>query len=183
MTPKLTCSCVCLYRLLRSLRPARRASARTRCACRRGRFRREFRRCLRASFRSPGRRVCSISAPCSPGYGISVTMIASRSLPNLFGRGFGAHLQRAAALGEIIVECPAAQDEAAGGEIRALHHFMIFGRCVADSAPAAMVASMISVRLCGGMLVAMPTAMPDAAVDQQVRNARGQNFRLTSLSS
>ena len=37
---------------------------------------------------------------------------------------------------------------------------------------------MISVRLCGGMLVAMPTAMPARAVDQQVGNARGQDFGL-----
>ena len=33
-------------------------------------------------------------------------------------------------------------------------------------------------RLCGGMLVAMPTAMPGSAVDQQVRDARRQDVRL-----
>ena len=40
----------------------------------------------------------------------------------------------------------------------------------------------ISVRLCGGMLVAMPTAMPERAVDQQVRQPRRQDRRLHLLA-
>ena len=47
--------------------------------------------------------------------------MASRSLPNLFGGGFGAQLERAAALGEVIQNALAAENESAGGEIRALH--------------------------------------------------------------
>ncbi len=39
----------------------------------------------------------------------------------------------------------------------------------------AMQALTTSVRLCGGMLVAMPTAMPRAAVDDEVRDARGED--------
>ena len=42
----------------------------------------------------------------------------------------------------------------------------------------AIVASITSPRLCGGMLVAMPTAMPPAAVDEEVREARRQDRRL-----
>ncbi len=38
--------------------------------------------------------------------------------------------------------------------------------------------STTSFRLCGGMLVAMPTAMPETAVDQQVRQFRRQQQRL-----
>ncbi len=49
---------------------------------------------------------------------------------------------------------------------------------VCGSSISAMVASMISLRLCGGMLVAMPTAMPDEPLIKQVRNARRQDFRL-----
>ena len=36
--------------------------------------------------------------------------------------------------------------------------------------------------LCGGMLVAMPTAMPAGAVGQQVREARRQHHRLAALA-
>ena len=48
----------------------------------------------------------------------------------------------------------------------------------AGSSISAMQASMTSPRLCGGMLVAMPTAMPPAPFDQQVRKARRQHHRL-----
>ena len=41
-----------------------------------------------------------------------------------------------------------------------------------------MLASTISVRLCGGMLVAMPTAMPELPLISRFGNARGQNFGL-----
>ena len=40
-------------------------------------------------------------------------------------------------------------------------------------------ASQTSRRLCGGMFVAMPTAMPGSAVDQQVRQAGGEDGRLS----
>ena len=43
-------------------------------------------------------------------------------------------------------------------------------------------ASMISVRLCGGMLVAMPTAMPDEPLIEQVGQPRRQHRRLLLLA-
>ncbi len=46
------------------------------------------------------------------------------------------------------------------------------------SSSSARQALTTSVRLCGGMLVAMPTAMPVGAIDQQVREARRQHRRL-----
>ena len=82
-------------------------------------------------------------------------------LAHLFGGGFGAHLDGAAAGREVIVDALAAQDDAAGGEIGALHHLdQILGSWMAGFCTSAMQASTISLRLCGGILLAMPTAMP-----------------------
>ena len=107
-------------------------------------------------------------------------MIASRSLPDLLGGGLGAHLERAAARGYSSRGCPARPrmkppvGKSGPGTISS----DLRRAASADSGPARCVALMISVRLCGGMFVAMPTAMPVGAVDQQVRHARRQNFRL-----
>ena len=48
-------------------------------------------------------------------------------LAHLFGRGFGADLEGAAAVREVIVDAFAAEDEAAGGEIGTLHHLHHLG--------------------------------------------------------
>ena len=47
---------------------------------------------------------------------------------HLFRRGFGAYLDGAAAGFEVIVDAFAAQDDAAGGEIGALHHLDQLGK-------------------------------------------------------
>jgi hypothetical protein len=49
---------------------------------------------------------------------------------------------------------------------------------MSGSSMIATVASQISPRWCGGMFVAIPTAMPGAAVDQEVRQLRRQHRRL-----
>ena len=49
---------------------------------------------------------------------------------------------------------------------------------ISGSSMSAIVASTISPRWCGGMLVAMPTAMPGRAVDEQVRQLGRQHRRL-----
>ena len=54
----------------------------------------------------------------------------------------------------------------------------IFASGVSGFWISAMVASMISVRLCGGILVAMPTAMPDEPLISRFGHARRQHFRL-----
>ena len=46
-----------------------------------------------------------------------------------------------------------------------------------------MVASIISVRLCGGMLVAMPTAMPDEPLTSRFGTRVGRTSGSCSLSS
>ena len=47
----------------------------------------------------------------------------------------------------------------------------------------AMVASTISVRLCGGILVAMPTAMPDEPLTSRFGTRVGRTSGSASLSS
>ena len=72
---------------------------------------------------------------------------------------------------------PAAHDDAAGREVgprQVLHQVLDGGVGVVDQAT---TASMVSPRLCGGTLVAMPTAMPAGAVDEQVGEARRQHQR------
>ena len=55
---------------------------------------------------------------------------------------------------------------------------MIVFRFVSGSSINRIAASTISRRLCGGIFVAMPTAMPRRTVDEQVRNPRRQDDRL-----
>ena len=73
----------------------------------------------------------------------------------------------------------AAHDDAAGREVGALDvlHQLRPGRLRGRRSAATMPLT-TSRRLCGGMFVAMPTAMPLAAVDQQVREAAGQHVGL-----
>ena len=102
-------------------------------------------------------------APCSTWYGISVTTICSRSpragdLLDLHAR---AHDDRAATGALRLLDAAAAVDEAAGGEVGARARSASGRRSgAAGCAMRWIVASTISPRLCGGMFVAMPTAMP-----------------------
>ena len=79
------------------LRRRRRASARSPCACRCGRFRRGCRKCLRCACRAPVRRCARSASPCSPDRAISVTMMASRSLRISSTCAARPHQDRAAA--------------------------------------------------------------------------------------
>ncbi len=60
---------------------------------------------------------------------------------------------------------------------------MISESGVAGFCTSAMVALMISVRLCGGMFVAMPTAMPELPFTSRFGTRVGSTSGSTSLSS
>ena len=72
----------------------------------------------------------------------------------------------------------AAEDDAAGRKIRARHNFHQSSSPSAGSSISAMQASMTSPRLCGGMLVAMPTAMPPAPLTSRFGNRAGRTTAL-----
>ena len=94
-------------------------------------------------------------------------------------RRLAAHHDRAAPGLVGGADAGAAEDDAAGREIRARARSPSARRRRSpDRRSARCVASITSPRLCGGMLVAMPTAMPPRAVDQQVRESRRQDRRL-----
>ena len=61
-----------------------------------------------------------------------------------------------------------------GGEVGALDVLHQVGQVASGLSSTQMTASMTSRRLWGGMLVAMPTAMPAGAVDQQVGEPGGE---------
>ena len=105
-------------------------------------------------------------------------MIASRSLRIVLDRHLAAHDDRAAA--EMIggADALTAQDDAAGREIRTGNDVHEFVDASAGSSISAMQASITSPRLCGGMLVAMPTAMPPAPLTSRFGKLRRQNRRL-----
>ena len=105
-------------------------------------------------------------------------------LAHLFGGGFGAHFDGAAAVREVIVDAFAAENDAAGGEIGTLHHLdQILGSWMAGFCTSAMQASTISRRLCGGILVAMPTAMPSLPLTSRLGTRVGRTSGSYSLSS
>ena len=93
--------------------------------------------------------------------------------------GAGAHDDAAAAGAVGVADAGAADDDRAGREVGALdvlHQVLDVRRRGCRSA--STIASIVSPRWCGGMFVAMPTAMPGGAVDEQVREARRQDERL-----
>ncbi len=99
-------------------------------------------------------------------------------LAELFDGGFGAQLQRAAALGEVIEDALASKNESAGGEIRALHQIhdfaqMRFGLLHQKNGGVDDLGDIVR-RDIGGH----PHRDARRSVDQQIRNARGQNFGL-----
>ena len=107
--------------------------------------------------------------------GTSVMMIASRSPRICSIVDLAAHDDRAAAGRIGAVDAGAAEDDAAGREIRAGNdlHQLPAGRSP-DCRSARCVASMTSPRLCGGMLVAMPTAMPPAPLTSRLGKRAGR---------
>ena len=86
-----------------------------------------------------------------------------RSLPRSIGSmcALPAH-DHAPAAGLVgLLDAPAADDDPAGGEVRALdvlHQAAYVGVGIVDVG--LITASIVSLRLCGGMFVAMPTAIP-----------------------
>ena len=88
-------------------------------------------------------------------------MMAWRSFVESFDGGAGAHHEASAAGAVGFEDSGASVNDAAGGEVGALHEFQKSpASCALGLFTSVMVASTISVRLCGGILVAMPTAMP-----------------------
>ena len=99
--------------------------------------------------------------------------------PDRLDPGGGAHPERAAAGLVGVADAVEADDLAAGGQVRARDepHQVVEGRrsgCLIRWRSAWTT----STRLCGAMLVAMPTAMPVRAVDDQVGDRRRQHRRL-----
>jgi len=83
------------------------------------------------------------------------------ALADLLDADARAHRQSAAAGAVGGGDLLGAVDDAAGGEVRSRHVLHSAPPVAAPgSSNSAMHASTVSVRLCGGMLVAMPTAMP-----------------------
>ena len=101
-------------------------------------------------------------------------------LADLFGGGFGAQLQRAAALGEVVENALAAEDESAGWEIGALHqvHDLAEMRVGLLNQKNGGVEDLVDiVRRDVGRHA---DCDPGRAVDQQVGDARGQDFGLNA---
>ena len=124
-------------------------------------------------------RMTPSSPPFLTPYGSSVTTIARLAAAQLLDVGAGAHDDAAAAGAVRLADPVAADDDRAGREVGALEVL----RQVVDvrssgSSISATTASIASPRWCGGMFVAMPTAMPGRAVDEQVREPRRQHERL-----
>ena len=90
-----------------------------------------------------------------------------------------AHAPAAGLVG--VADALAAEDDPAGREVRALdvRHQPVDRRSPGRRCRRSSRA-ITSRRLCGGMFVAMPTAMPGGAVDEQVREARRQHERLAA---
>ena len=86
----------------------------------------------------------------------------------------GAGLEGAAAGGVGVADAVQADDPAAGGQVRAgdeLHEVLERGVRVRDQVPGG--GDRPRPRLCGAMLVAMPTAMPVAPLTSRFGNAAG----------
>ena len=114
-------------------------------------------------------------------YGSSVmTMRSARAA--FLDLGLGPELDRAPT-GAVGVHDPlAAHDERAGGEVGALdERHEVVGGGVGVGRAGGMTASMTSPRLWGGMLVAMPTAMPWLPLTSRFGKRAGQHDRLLEL--
>ena len=74
-------------------------------------------------------------------------------------------------------------NDAGGGEIRALHEFQKFRELGSGLFTSVMVASTISVRLCGGIFVAMPTAIPSDPFTSRLGMRVGRTSGSISLPS
>ncbi len=94
----------------------------------------------------------------------------------LFVRSFRAHLEAAAAVIVGLFDSLPAVDERRRWKSPGTS-FITFFRFTSGSSISRIAASIVSFRLCGGMLVAMPTAMPDEAIDEQARNSGWQDGR------
>ena len=118
-------------------------------------------------------------------YGSSVTTICDlfeRLL--LLDHRARAHDDAAAARLLVVLDAGAAVDEAARREVRALDELaQLADRRASGLSISAMIAAMTSRRLCGGMFVAMPTAMPDEPLTSRFGNAAGRTFGSCRRSS
>ena len=89
-----------------------------------------------------------------------MTMMAWRSLLTCLDRGLGAHHEASASGAVGFEDSRAAVDHAAVGKSGPCTNFRSSASCALGLFTSVIVASTISVRLCGGILVAMPTAIP-----------------------
>ena len=117
------------------------------------------------------------------------------ALLRLLDRGLRAHQDRAAAGPIRGVDARASDDEAAGRKIGALHalhqaaqlRFVGLSSLLSPrlllSSMLQMTPSMTSRRLCGGTLVAMPTAMPDEPFTSRLGIGAGRTVGSSVVSS
>ncbi len=178
MTPKVSCSCECLYSWLRTTLglTSRRSSMTMRMPSRSDSSRSAvmpstcFSRCSSAIF--------SISGALLTMYGISVTTI--RCLPpcmcSIWALARMRSRPRPVAYASRMPSRPRMSPPV--GKSGPLTCFIESSTVTSGLSMRATSASITSPRLCGGMLVAMPTAMPDGAVHQQVGKAGREGLRL-----
>ena len=121
----------------------------------------------------------AISRALLTWYGISVTMSASRSRP-MSSVATLARIFRVPRPAVVVIDdARLSEHEAAGREVGTRHRSSALRRASgSDSAPSRWSRSTISVRLCGGMLVAMPTAMPDEPLISRFGTRVGKHFGL-----
>ena len=101
-----------------------------------------------------------------------------------FDARLGAHDEAAASGFVGVHDSGSAVNDAGGGEIRALHEFQKFRELSASGLfTRVMVASTISVRLCGGIFVAMPTAIPSDPLTSRFGMRVGRTSGSISLPS
>ncbi len=104
-------------------------------------------------------------------------------LADRLDRDLAAHDDRAAAGLVGAADAGAAENDAAGREIRAGTIAIRSSMLRAGSPISATQASITSPRLCGGMLVAMPTAMPPAPLTSRLGKRAGSTTGSRSLPS
>jgi hypothetical protein len=101
----------------------------------------------------------------------------------LLDLGAAAHVQDSAARGERLLDAAAAVDDAARGKSGPGMWRTSAAVSAAGSSRRCTAASQTSPRLCGGIFVAMPTAMPSAPFTRRFGNFAGSTVGSRSLPS
>ena len=104
-------------------------------------------------------------------------------LAQLFDRDLGAHDDRAAAGRVSGADAGSPEDRSASREIGPGNSSSNSSSVMSGLSIKARTASIVSPRLCGGMLVAMPTAMPPAPLTSRLGKRAGRTTGSSSFSS